>query len=107
MGNGIDSMAGNEVGFRAMCEAVGKDVDFLDPRALLEKMITHCQGSGQLPRPEGAESSPSSSAPLSLPGIVARGAEAAQPLLTASTASTRAPTVLTFGAEAAHPLLTA
>eukprot|EP00928_Gymnodinium_smaydae_P035921 TRINITY_DN25197_c0_g1_i1.p1 TRINITY_DN25197_c0_g1~~TRINITY_DN25197_c0_g1_i1.p1 ORF type:complete len:3636 (-),score=588.32 TRINITY_DN25197_c0_g1_i1:193-9861(-) len=66
-GNGIDSMAGNDIGFQAMREAVGEEVDHFDPRLNLSRMISFCQESGLLPRP-GADLPP-------------RDGAAAQPLL--------------------------
>lgn len=50
-GNGIDSMADNSIGFRAMKEAVGEEALKLDPRKSLQKMLCYCQARGMLPLP--------------------------------------------------------
>ncbi|CAE8733835.1 unnamed protein product [Polarella glacialis] len=53
-GDGIDSMAGCEVGARAIREVVGDEAfEKFDPLICLEKMVRWCASQGLLPPPDG------------------------------------------------------
>lgn len=84
-GNGIDSMADNEVGFRAMSEAVGAEVDNFEPRVGLERMLRFCQQTGLLPAPDAAHQATSDEVALTtFPSPASRFGEASRPLLDSS-----------------------
>lgn len=66
-GNGIDSMADNAIGFRAMRDALGDDVDKYNPQSGLRKMIDYLQRSGALPPPPVPYSPVLHSTPMAAP----------------------------------------
>lgn len=80
-GNGLDSMADNKLGLRAIKEAVGEDaVASFDARDCLRRMIRSCQEKGTLPMPVArvcttASSSRDAAQPL-LEAVVPRDLEA-------------------------------
>jgi len=75
-GDGLDAMAGNAKGLRAMRKAVGAEVlDQFSPMVCLQRMLHFCQQSGLLPPPTDAPQLAATS------GVGSAAASARQPLL--------------------------